>query len=261
MKRYKTNFSEQELKKALSFKEKEALELIDDLDKWTAFKDKVENFIHKANKIPVLGGLVDEIISFVQIVDAYIKKDYNEVPFTSILSVVAALIYLLSPVDLIPDIIPVIGFLDDAAIVLLVLSLGLDHDLKKFKEWQEECRIEALIELEKSTGTIITEILGDDYLGTLVLNRNNCFQVLVVDKEYMDERPYATKVYSLNIPVDILRDMYIESEDEYLKFLNYVLKYTDFKWSPIGKLDAIHEDEFDKYEDYFGLMEGENFDE
>lgn len=42
---------------------------------------------------------------------------------------------------------------------------------------------------------------------------------------------------------------------DYLAFLNYVMKFTDFKWSPVGALAAIHEIEFDKYEDYFALVE------
>ena len=37
----------------------------------------------------------------------------------------AGLIYVISPIDLIPDFIPVIGYLDDAAVVTLVLGLGV----------------------------------------------------------------------------------------------------------------------------------------
>ena len=32
--------------------------------------------------------------------------------------------YVLSPIDIIPDAIPFVGYLDDAAVVLLVLNLG-----------------------------------------------------------------------------------------------------------------------------------------
>ena len=38
---------------------------------------------------------------------------------------VVLLVYLLSPIDLVPDFIPVIGYLDDAIVVALVLVLVL----------------------------------------------------------------------------------------------------------------------------------------
>ena len=59
MKRYKTDFSEEELKKALHANEQEAQALIDNPDKWAQFKEKLDAFIRKAYKLPVIGGLID----------------------------------------------------------------------------------------------------------------------------------------------------------------------------------------------------------
>jgi len=41
---------------------------------------------------------------------------------TDIILIVAALLYLISPIDAVPDFIPVVGWLDDAAVAGLVLS-------------------------------------------------------------------------------------------------------------------------------------------
>jgi uncharacterized membrane protein YkvA (DUF1232 family) len=41
---------------------------------------------------------------------------------TDVVLIVAALLYLISPIDAVPDVIPVVGWLDDVAIASLVLS-------------------------------------------------------------------------------------------------------------------------------------------
>ena len=61
---------------------------------------------------------------------------YRAIPFRSVAAAAFALLYVLSPVDLIPDFIPVVGYLDDAAVVGLCLSM-LEHDLARYKVWRE----------------------------------------------------------------------------------------------------------------------------
>lgn len=257
MKRYKTDFSEEELKKALHANEQEAQALIDNPDKWAQFKEKLEAFIRKAYKLPVIGGLIDDIVSMGQMVDSYVKKEYRDVPVTSIISAAGALIYVLSPIDLIPDAIPIVGYIDDAAVILLVLKLGVGHDLEKYKSWQDECRKDALASLEEITGKLIQELIGEATLGAIVLCSNNMFRVLAVDNDSIDieETPYPARVYYLNLPTQILRDMFLESEKDYLDFMNGMIEHTDFAWSPVGKLSAVHEADYGQYEAYFALIE------
>lgn len=64
-------------------------------------------------------------------------REYRAIPWKSIVSVVAALLYFVSPVDLIPDLIPFLGFIDDAAIVAYVLK-SLKTDIDAFRTWELE---------------------------------------------------------------------------------------------------------------------------
>jgi uncharacterized membrane protein YkvA (DUF1232 family) len=53
----------------------------------------------------------------------------------SILMVVAAVIYFVSPFDLIPDAIPVFGFIDDAAVLTFVARSNLTL-ISNFRKWE-----------------------------------------------------------------------------------------------------------------------------
>jgi uncharacterized membrane protein YkvA (DUF1232 family) len=46
------------------------------------------------------------------------------VPASAKLATIAALLYVISPVDVIPDVIPVLGWLDDGLIAMLLLKLA-----------------------------------------------------------------------------------------------------------------------------------------
>lgn len=67
-------------------------------------------------------------------VKAYWNKDYRVAPFWVIGSIVVALTYVVAPVDLIPDFIPFVGYLDDAAVVALCIMM-IEEELNQFREW------------------------------------------------------------------------------------------------------------------------------
>ena len=66
---------------------------------------------------------------------SWIKGDYKEIPTKTIISIIAAIVYFVSPVDFIPDFIAGLGFADDAAIIGFTIK-QIAEDLEKFKLWQ-----------------------------------------------------------------------------------------------------------------------------
>ncbi|MBE6354737.1 DUF1232 domain-containing protein [Treponema sp.] len=67
-------------------------------------------------------------------VKAWTKKEYKGVPVKTIGMIILTLVYVFSPIDIIPDCIPGIGLVDDATMVSLCLA-AVKSDIEDFKIW------------------------------------------------------------------------------------------------------------------------------
>lgn len=59
---------------------------------------------------------------------------YKRAPWNLIAAVGFAVAYLISPIDVIPDFIPFLGYLDDASVFALVMA-GFQSDINEYKRW------------------------------------------------------------------------------------------------------------------------------
>ncbi len=64
----------------------------------------------------------------------YANGSYRSVEGKNVVIILAGMIYFLSPVDLIPDILPVIGFADDIALISFIYN-SVSEELEKFELW------------------------------------------------------------------------------------------------------------------------------
>ena len=80
-------------------------------------------------------GFLHNLQTLSRMLRAYIKGEYKVVPWSTVLKITTALIYFVSPLDFIPDILPILGFTDDIAVVLWVIS-SCTADIKRFQEWE-----------------------------------------------------------------------------------------------------------------------------
>ncbi|MFC4728020.1 YkvA family protein [Coralloluteibacterium thermophilus] len=86
-------------------------------------------------KGPLRAFLGDARTLFAMLND-YRRGAYRDLPWTSIAATVATLLYVLSPIDAIPDFIPVLGLVDDAMIVGLCLK-AIGTDLDRYTQWRK----------------------------------------------------------------------------------------------------------------------------
>lgn len=71
-----------------------------------------------------------------RLIKAYALGHYREIPWKTLLLIVAAVIYFVNPLDLVPDIIPLTGLTDDFAVLLWVYN-SVSNEIEKFIEWEK----------------------------------------------------------------------------------------------------------------------------
>ena len=103
----------------------------------------VEKVINKSEEIQKkfsargpLSRFIEDGQLLIAIVKDYWSGAYRKAPYGVIASIVFTLIYVLNPFDLMPDMLPLIGQLDDVAVMGACLIL-VEQDLHKYKDWKE----------------------------------------------------------------------------------------------------------------------------
>jgi len=77
----------------------------------------------------------DELLTLVRLVKAYVSGNYRDVALKTILSAIAAIVYFVNPLDVLPDLLIGLGFMDDLTILGYVLK-RFQGELDKFVEWE-----------------------------------------------------------------------------------------------------------------------------
>jgi len=83
-----------------------------------------------------LGRLVEDGRLLLSLVRDARHGRYRAVPVWTLSAAGFALLYVLNPFDLIPDALPLVGLLDDAAVISACLSL-VEQDLRDYQAWRQ----------------------------------------------------------------------------------------------------------------------------
>ena len=90
----------------------------------------------KLKEIPTVGDTLAGVPLMIAMIKAYITRTYEEVSPKVVALLVSAVIYLVKNKDLIPDNIPIVGQIDDLAVLALALKLS-EPELQAFSAWRE----------------------------------------------------------------------------------------------------------------------------
>ncbi|MBR5572742.1 MAG: DUF1232 domain-containing protein [Oscillospiraceae bacterium] len=124
-------------------------------EKIVASKKKVSKVIKKARKIferlhnlPRCKALSENICNFCDLLSDYFDGTYPNLPLSTIVATLAALLYLVLPIDILSDFIPVLGWLDDAAVLGFVM-LTEQNDVSEYLDWKSTQQLPATTKTEK----------------------------------------------------------------------------------------------------------------
>ena len=81
-------------------------------------------------------GFLGQLKLLVRMVRTHINGSYRAFAPMTLVMFVFALLYFITPVDLIPDLIPALGFTDDIAVALMIMR-RFSSDIEKYREWEQ----------------------------------------------------------------------------------------------------------------------------
>jgi uncharacterized membrane protein YkvA (DUF1232 family) len=103
-----------------------SLRLVDNAKDILQSKVKISEKVRSAKKV---------FSDYIRLFKYYVNGRYRDISWKSMLYITAILIYFVTPTDVIPDFLPVTGFIDDATLALW-LHQHMTAEMEKFLEWE-----------------------------------------------------------------------------------------------------------------------------
>lgn len=117
-----------------------------DSDRITELTNKVKKMVSENQ---ILMEIWDDLKTFFDLFKDYFSGEYTDVEKNTIITIIIGFIYLISPIDLIPDFFPG-GLLDDLAVFLYIFKT-LEGEINQYRAWKtEKDKYEEIFEITDS---------------------------------------------------------------------------------------------------------------
>ncbi len=103
--------------------------------KMRSLLDSITGYLNKSALRPVF----DKLRLMVSYLNDVYRGYYTDYSIKHYVIVIAAIIYVVSPMDAIPDLLPVVGLTDDATVIGAVF-LSLKDELSRYSKWRNSLR-------------------------------------------------------------------------------------------------------------------------
>lgn len=104
----------------------------DDVDNVIDNEDAINKKFSGANTLSKYAELGKLMLAMLKDIKGGI---YKNIPWFTIATIALALLYVLNPLDIIPDFIPGVGYIDDLAILSICIG-WIESDLHRYLDWK-----------------------------------------------------------------------------------------------------------------------------
>jgi uncharacterized membrane protein YkvA (DUF1232 family) len=105
-------------------------------------KDHAGDIYDKVKENGSLKDYAHDVSTMIVMVIDYVKGNYKDIPYKSLLAMAFTLLYILNPFDILPDLIPVFGVVDDVVLLALCVTF-VRNDIDKYRIWKEKLHMAA----------------------------------------------------------------------------------------------------------------------
>ncbi len=214
------------------------------------FLEKAKKWLGKVRRLPLFGGMAEDLMILLELLEDYRAGRYRNLPKGVLLSVLFGLGYALCPIDLILDVIPLAGYLDDAAILMLLLDFFVARDIRNYQSWKQGLQERGLAALRENCVQEILALLGEKRLAAAYLTEKKQLRLLLCDPGEQ-KKPLRCTQTLLDIPTERLTALGAEGWEALGAFYTQVFRDSRLGWSCLGKRPFMPEyDEQAKTDDF-----------